>query len=117
MRLKSDIFVAALTRRVFGLGGFAAVERHGAAEAGAIFVRQRFRDGLESLYAPAPQYAFGEDDAGGRLFERRLARVEPADVAALLARESRFDSDLWVVEVEIDDIGDLLPVADEGKGS
>ena len=116
MRLRTDIFVSALLRRVFSSGGFAAVERRGASEAGAVFIRQRFRDGLESLYAPAPQYAFGEDDAGGRLFERRLDRAEPADVEAFLARESKFDSDLWVVEVEVDDIGDLLPVADEGKG-
>ncbi len=52
MRLRSDIFVSALTRRLFARGDFAAVEHRGAEEAGAIFIRQRFRDGLETLYAP-----------------------------------------------------------------
>ncbi len=49
MRLRSDIYVSALLRRVFAKGDFAAVERKGAEEAGAIFIRQHFRDGLETL--------------------------------------------------------------------
>lgn len=116
MRIKTEIFVTALNRRVFALGGFAAVEHKGAESSGAIFVRQRFRDGLESLYAPAPQSFFEEEDRDGRLFERRLERVVPDAVADLLARELRFDPDLWVVELELDDIGDLLPLADEKDG-
>lgn len=109
MRLKSEIFVAALIRRVFGLGGFAAIERKGAPEAGAIFIRQRFRDGLETLYAPAPQNFFGDDD-GGRKFEIRAERVQPEAIADMLARESRFDADLWLVELETDDVGEFIEV-------
>ena len=111
MRLRSDIFISALTRRVFGLGGFAAVERRGADEAGAIFIRHRHRDGTEDLYAPAPQMMAGED--GERRFERRLTRVEAADVDATIAREARFDSDLWLVELDVDTLGDLFPVTDD----
>lgn len=74
MRLRADIFVSALLRRVFASGDFAAVEKKGAEEAGAIFIRQHFRDGLETLYAPAPQTAFDEGQAGDRLFEIRLSR-------------------------------------------
>lgn len=102
MRLKAGLFVAALTRRVFNDGGMAAVERHGAEEAGAIFVRIRHRDGAESLAAPAPQTAFGEDHPDGRLFEIRKTRVSEAEVSEMIAREAKFDSDIWVVEIETD---------------
>lgn len=103
MRVTSEIWVAALIRRVFADGGFAAIERRGAGEAGAIFVRLRHRDGTESLAAPAPQ-ALVADEAGRgeRSFELRIA-AEPAGAAdALLSRELNFDSDLWVVEIEIE---------------
>ncbi|MCC2609011.1 DUF1491 family protein [Neorhizobium sp. Rsf11] len=109
MRLKSDIFVSALIRRVFALGGFAAVEKKGAEEAGAIFIRQRFRDGLETLYAPAPQNFFGEEDAG-RKFETRAERAEPDAVREMLSRELRFDPDLWLLELETDDVAGLFEV-------
>ena len=102
MRLKAGIFVAALTRRVFADGGMAAVERHGADDAGAIFIRIRHRDGTESLAAPAPQTAFDDDHPDGRLFEMRKTRVPEAEIGETLAREARFDSDIWVVEIETD---------------
>ena len=108
MRLRTDIFVSALLRRVFARGDFAAVEAKGAEAAGAVFVRQMFRDGLESLHAPAPQSFFDADEGGLRLFETRLDRVEAQGVADAIARERRFDSDLWVVCVETDDLGDLI---------
>lgn len=108
MRLRTDIFVSALMRRVFARGDFAAVEAKGAEEAGAVFVRQVFRDGSESLYAPAPQSFFDEEDSGRRLFEPRLDRVEAGAVGDALGREHRFDSDLWVVSIETDDLGDLI---------
>ncbi len=113
MRLRSDIFVSALVRRVFGLGGFAAVARRGMDQAGAIFIRQRFRDGTETLFAPAPQSLAieAEDQDYGRLFEIRLQRAQAGDVEALMARETRFDGDLWLVEIELDDIGDLVPLS------
>ena len=115
MRVVSELFVSALIRRVFSSGGFAAVERRGAAEAGAIFVRQRFRDGLETLYGPAPQSFFDEDETAGRLFEIRLDRQEPDAVRELLERERRFDPDLWIVELETADAASLLPLAVEKK--
>ncbi|WP_439618413.1 DUF1491 family protein [Shinella sp.] len=111
MRLRSDIFVSALMRRVFARGDFAAVEVKGAEEAGAVFVRQMFRDGLESLHAPAPQSFFEADETGLRLFETRLAGVEAQVVAEAIARERRFDGDLWVVSVETDELGDLIDFA------
>jgi hypothetical protein len=110
MRITSDFFVSALVRRVFSAGGFAAIERHGAAEAGAVFIRVRFRDGSETLFGPAPQAMFGADEAGERRFEIRLARGDADAVAAIVAREAKFDPDLWVVELETDDVDGLFAV-------
>lgn len=111
MRLRSDIFVSALIRRLFGRGDFAAVERKGAEASGAIFIRQRFRDGLETLFGPAPQSLIDDDEASGRLFEVRLERQEAEAVRQMLERELKFDHDLWILELETDDIGDIVPLA------
>lgn len=111
MRLKSDIFVAALIRRVFASGDFAAVEKRGAEEAGAIFIRQRFRDGSETLFGPAPQvFSDSEESDVGRRFEVRVRRQDAAEVAAVIEKESRFDSDLWLVEIETENASDLFTV-------
>jgi hypothetical protein len=111
MRLTSDFYVSALVRRIFSSGGFAAIERRGAAEAGAIFIRQRFRDGLETLFGPAPQSFFDEDDTDRR-FEIRAERSEASACDAILAREARFDPDLWILEIEVEDATGLIPVAE-----
>ncbi len=117
MRLKSHIFVSALVRRAFALGGYAAVLRKGAEDAGAIFIRQRARIGTEMLFAPAPQNFFADDADGGRKFETRLKDSDGDAVEDALAREIRFDPDCWIVEIELDDRSDLFDVVpDEAKG-
>lgn len=115
MRLKTEIFAAALVRNVFARGDFAAVERKGAAEGGALFIRQSYRDGTETLYAPAPQSFFDEDDSGSRLFERRLDRQPREAVADALAREIRFDPDLWIVALETEDLGGLVEIGTDDR--
>jgi hypothetical protein len=114
MRLKSEIFVSALVRRVFSAGDFAAIERKGADAAGAIFIRQRLRNGLESLYGPAPQ-SFSEDEEARaeRRFELLLQQAGPGEADALLEKERRFDSDLWVVELETDTVDGLFTVVSD----
>lgn len=112
MRLKTDIFVSALTRRVFNAGDYAAVLRKGAEEAGAVFIRQRSRLGEETLFGPAPQ-SFFDAPAPGRLFERRLAGVDAEAVDEAIAREIRFDPDCWVVEIEVEAVGDLIDIVGE----
>ncbi len=102
MRLKSGIWVAAYIRRCHIEGAFAAVRRRGADEAGAIFVKIARLDGTAELYGPAPQTAFEEARPGDRAFTPCLSS-QPApegDVEAYLAREIRFDPDVWIVEVE-----------------
>lgn len=102
MRLKSAIWVSAYIRRL-GIEGIpAVVVRRGAEEAGAIFVKINRLDGTADVYAPAPQTAFDEDRPSGRIWTRATGG-EPADDAKAeeyLARQFRFDSDIWVVEVE-----------------
>lgn len=102
MRLKSAIWVSAYLRRCNGVGAFAAVRRRGAEEAGAIFVKLNRLDGMAELFAPAPQSAFDEARPSDRAFAHAIAPrpVPEADVEAFLAREIRFDPDVWIVEVE-----------------
>lgn len=102
MRLKSGIWVAAYIRRCNGEGAFAVVRRRGADEAGAIFIKLNRLDGTAEIYAPAPQTAFDESHPAERAFTRGLPVLPApeADVEAYLARQLRFDPDVWIVEVE-----------------
>ncbi len=103
MRLKSGIWVAAYLRHCQIEGAFAAVRRRGADEAGAIFIIVNRLDGTATLYGPAPQSAFDEARPADRIFAPVLGSAPPvpeADVEARLAREIRFDPDIWVVEIE-----------------
>lgn len=102
MRLKSAIWVSAYLRRCSVEGAYAVVRRRGAEEAGAIFVKVDRLDGTGELFAPAPQASFDEDRPTERAFMRALA-AQPAgntDIEAYLAKQLRFDPDLWIVEVE-----------------
>lgn len=110
MRLTSEIWVKALVRRLFGDGAFAVIERQGIPEAGAVFIRVRHRDGLQTLLAPAPQSFFDSTKPPERRFERRLSMVTAEEVERILARETEFDPDLWIVEIETDGPGDYVDI-------
>lgn len=110
MRVRSDIFVSALVRRAFAAGGFAVVEHRGADDGGAIAIRQVCRNGEETLYLPALQ-GFAAEDNGDRIFEARLKAASADKVSDMLEKEMRFDSDLWVVVLESDDIDGFFTVA------
>jgi hypothetical protein len=100
VRLRSDIFVSALIRRVGSEGSVAVLRRRGAAEAGAIFIKLDLLDGRAAIYGPAPQ---SEDLPPGvdRLFERvhKEEWIDPASAEARLRREISFDADLWIGEI------------------
>ncbi|MET0530520.1 MAG: DUF1491 family protein [Microvirga sp.] len=97
-RLRSDFWVSAYLRRCGVEGIEAALRKRGSAEAGSIFVKVDRLDGTASLYGPAPQ-SFVEDKAE-RLFAPILQDVMPLDVEERMTKELRFDSDLWLVEVD-----------------
>jgi hypothetical protein len=102
MRLKSGIWVSAYVRRVQIEGAFAVVRRRGADEAGAVFIKVARLDGTAEVFGPAPQSAFDEARPADRAFVRTL-KAQPAteaDAEAYLARQIKFDPDLWIVEVE-----------------
>ena len=102
MRLKSVIWVAAYVRRCHLEGAFAVVRRRGAEEAGAIFVKVSRLDGTAALYAPAPQSDFDEAKPGDRRFVPVLPDLyaPDTDIEGRLSREMKFDTDVWIVEVE-----------------
>jgi len=100
VRLRSDIFVSAYIRRCQVENVPAVLRRRGSAEAGAIFVKVDRLDGTCALYGPAPQ-AVLDDDASRRFVRLHDTETIAAEAAEeRLARELRFDSDLWIVEAE-----------------
>lgn len=101
MRLKSGIFVSALLRRAQVEGAYGVVARRGSEEAGAVFVKVTPMDGTAALYGPAPQSVFDAEDSGDRKFCMLVPPGSPeADADARIAKEVRFDPDLYVVEIE-----------------
>ena len=101
MRLKTALWVAAYLRRCQVEGLSAVVRRRGAEEAGAIFVRICRLDGTSDLFGPAPQSTL-EQGAVDRAFTAALAsrQIPDAEIETYLARQTKFDPDLWIVEVE-----------------
>ena len=101
MRLKSAIWVGAYLRRCQGEGVFGAVRRRGAEEAGAVFVKVVLLDGNAMLYAPAPQTAYEQSRPVDRVFAPTSKEPVPEQtVEERLAKEVRFDPDVWIVETE-----------------
>ena len=101
MRVTSDLWVSALLRRVFSAGGFAAVVKRGATEAGAVFVLVRGRSGDIALFGPAPQTSYDSAKPDDRFFSLLGAGDDAAVLDARLEREKKFDPDIWVVEIEV----------------
>lgn len=101
MRIKSNIWVAAYLRRCQTENIFGVVRRRGAEEAGAIFIKLALLDGNAILFTPAPQTAYDESRPTDRVFSPTApAPVAEQIIEDRLAKEIRFDSDIWIVEIE-----------------
>lgn len=99
MRLKSEIWVHALLRRCFVQGMFGAVLRKGAEEAGAIYVVINRLDGTVRLLGPPPGSSI--DEQGERLWIEVSPPVTSVlDVQSFIDKLTKFDPDIWVVEIE-----------------
>ena len=100
-RIKAGIWVSMALRMGNSDGRFGAVLRKGDPDAGGVLVVLRSRDGLSVL----SQLRSG----AGELAWMRATGPDPVDDAtadAYIARQVKFDPDLWVLEFEAPD---LLP--------
>lgn len=108
-RLTSTFFVAQLVRRVNGSGGFAAILKKGAEEAGAVHIAVRSRCGTLRFYRPAMQMSYDDETTGGRLFQLDALTADDLALSAFVEREQRFDPDFWIVELEMQSDSTSLP--------
>jgi hypothetical protein len=100
MRLKSEIWIHAYIRTCANANCPAYVVRHGDDDAGAPFIKINHLDGTASLYGPAPA-GFSEVADDQRFVALFAAgNTSEADVDAYIKRQSDFDPDLWLIEVE-----------------
>ena len=76
------------------------VRRHGAEEAGAIFIKIDRLDGTAELFGPAPQASFDEVRPADRAFIACFKAAADVHVETYLAQQIRFDPDLWIIEIE-----------------
>jgi hypothetical protein len=100
MRVKSEIWVRAYLRRCQAEGIPAVVARRGDEAAGAIFICVDHLDGTVTLYGPAPAGVEGSETERRWVSCLSSGSASNAEASAYLARQSRFDSDLWVIEIE-----------------
>lgn len=100
MRLKAGIWVSAYVRQLGVAAIPVAVTRRGDPDAGAIFIKINMLDGFAQVLRPAASGLPGTDT--DRRWSQALpgTRTEDAAADAYLARQSGFDSDMWIVEVE-----------------
>lgn len=99
MRIKSEVWVQSLLRICQVHDAMAVVVRRGDPDAGVIFVKLMRDRSTARLYGAGLS-------ADADSFDRTLSWVfDPPDrseteIDAHLARELRFDPDIWVVEIE-----------------
>jgi hypothetical protein len=93
-RLKSEIWVMAYVRRCNGSGAAAFVTRKGDVDAGSILVVVDRLDGSSRLYGRAR-------NAEARLVFMPLTDwADAATIQTAIDKQTRVDSDLWIVAVE-----------------
>lgn len=93
-RLTADFWVHAYLARLRLADIPAFVVAHGDDTAGAVAIKLNTLDGNAALYVR------GFDLTSGARRWDRIADGAEAEVDAALARQRKYDSDLWVIEVE-----------------
>jgi hypothetical protein len=96
-RIAASVLAGALIRKAEGEGGFGAVLAKGDATAGAILVILLERGGNPRLFErlPKPDGRYAWQESGSQRIEN------PEQVPEFIARQRRFDPDLWVIELDI----------------
>jgi hypothetical protein len=100
MRLKSEIWVRAYLRRCQAENVPAVVVRRGDAAAGAIFICVDRLDGTVALYGPAPAGLDGGESERRWVSCFGARAASNGEAARYLSRQSAFDEDLWIIEIE-----------------
>jgi hypothetical protein len=100
VRVKSEIWVKGYLRRCQVQGVSAVVARRGDEHAGAIYICLNRLDGTVKLYGPAPAGLEGGDTERRWVSCFTTGFITEAEAASYLARQVKFDSDIWIVEVE-----------------
>ncbi len=115
MRLKSRIWIDAQLRRCLERGQFGAVIDQGADDAGAVYIYINHLDKTFDLLAPPPGPS--HDDEGTRIFVKAFAApVSWNEASAFVAKQKKFDSDLWAIEIEDrTGLAGFKIIADPGK--
>jgi len=98
-RLKSSISVSAMLRMGDAAGKPGMVLKRGDADAGAILLLLRGRDGL-ALFSQTR----AQDGSEAWLRLSGPTPIDQASADALLARQLRYDPDLWALEFETPDL-------------
>lgn len=93
-RLATAAWVNATMRRVSGQGGFGAVLHRGDAESGAVLVCWRIPGGPTRVLS---RVTHGEETRWEVAIE--TPEDDPAKVDEYLARQRRYDPDLWAIEL------------------
>ncbi|MBA2467080.1 MAG: DUF1491 family protein [Sphingomonas sp.] len=98
-RLAANLEVAGLVRRAEAAGDFAAVLKKGDPDRGAL---------LLMISSRGPHVACLErrsSSAGGDLWDRvgPSESASSTEIAEFLAKRTRFDADLWAIELDIAD--------------
>jgi hypothetical protein len=94
-RLKTEIRVAAQLRRAASAGAFATIARRGDSDAGAVAIKVYLGARRARLFVEA------RDEKGQSVWREPLdGETDEAAVDQFLEKETRFDRDLWIVEIE-----------------
>ncbi len=94
MLLAADIWVSALIRRVEAAGSFAMVVRRGERQFGSVIIK------VLNLKTREAYVLREANDADETVWMRPVEATEEAGLDDYIARQVRYDPDLWVVEIE-----------------
>ncbi|MEA3053847.1 MAG: hypothetical protein QOG72_2750 [Sphingomonadales bacterium] len=96
-RIAASVLAGALIRKAEGEGGFGAVLAKGDPGAGSILVILLEKGGNPRLFERLlqPDGAYSWQESGSQRIEN------PREVPDFIARQRRFDPDLWVLELDI----------------
>jgi hypothetical protein len=105
-RLKSRLWVQALIRRCDLAAIGVAVAARGDPDSGAVLLKCNGRDAGCRVLAQAR----GPDGALVWISATGAAAVAESEADAYIARQRRYDADLWVVEIETMEMAPLIDV-------